>query len=114
MLDSLQWLNPPIILEDGIEFVSLLKGVDAVVTSGGTMAREAAYLGIPAFSIFKGKKCAVDKYLESLGELVFIENSLQLARTSFQKRVLRKKPQSGALVLDEIVTEMLLRTKNAG
>ncbi len=77
------------------------------------MAREAAYLGIPAFSIFKGKKCAVDRYLESLGELVFIESSAQLTNMSFQKSKLQKKPQSGARVLEEIVTELLTRTKNA-
>ena len=114
MLNSQKWSNPPIVLADGIEFVSLLKAVDAVVTSGGTMAREAAYLGIPAFSIFKGKKCAVDKHLESLGQLVFIEDTSQLTRMSFEKKRLPEEPQNGAQVLEEIVDKMLMRTKNAG
>ena len=35
MLNSQQWSNPPVVLADGIEFVSLLRAVDAVVTSGG-------------------------------------------------------------------------------
>lgn len=113
MLDAQQWANPPIILAEGVEFVSLLKAVDAVITSGGTMAREAAYLGIPAFSIFKGKKCAVDKYLESLGQLIFIENSSQLTRMTFQKKRLHTKPPNGMQLLDEIVDGMLARTKNA-
>jgi len=114
MLDSQQWLNPPVMLEDGIEFVSLLKGVDAVVTSGGTMAREAAYLGIPAFSIFKGKKCAVDNYLESLGKLVFIENKGQLNKMSFRKKAPNEKPENGEMVLENLVTEILKRASNAG
>ncbi len=114
MLDCQQWLNSPIILEDGIEFVSLLKGVDAVVTSGGTMAREAAYLGIPAFSIFKGQKCAVDKYLESLGKLVFIENKGQLNKLSFRTKAPFEKPVNGEMVLEHLVTEILKRASNAG
>ncbi len=114
MLDSQQWSNPPVILAEGIEFVSLLKGVDAVVTSGGTMAREAAYLGIPAFSIFKGQKCAVDKYLESLGKLVFIENQEQLNKMSFRKKAPFEKPENGEMVLESLVTEILKRARNAG
>ena len=114
MLNSQQWSNPPVVLADGIEFVSLLKAVDAVVTSGGTMAREAAYLGIPAYSIFKGKKCAVDTYLESLGKLVFIENQEPLNKLTFRKKAPLEKPENGEMVLENLVTEILKRANNAG
>jgi uncharacterized protein len=46
---------------------------DLVVSGGGTMNREAAALGIPVYSIFRGKTGAVDRYLSSIGKLVFIE-----------------------------------------
>jgi predicted glycosyltransferase len=57
----------PIILDTPIEFVSLLKGVDWVLCGGGTMLREAAYIGVPAVSTFRSKLGAVDAWLESIG-----------------------------------------------
>ena len=56
-----------------VPFVSLLKSVDSVVCSGGTMLREAAYLGIPAYSIFQSEIGAVDRWLESIGRARLIE-----------------------------------------
>jgi predicted glycosyltransferase len=47
---------------------------DLVVSGGGTMNREAAALGVPVYSIFRGKICAVDHYLEREGRLVLLEN----------------------------------------
>ncbi len=37
------------------------------------MNREAAALGVPVYSIFKGKIGAVDRYLNSQGRLVLVE-----------------------------------------
>jgi uncharacterized protein len=47
---------------------------DLVVSGGGTMNREAAALGVPVYSIFRGKIGAVDHYLEREGRLVLLEN----------------------------------------
>ena len=63
-IDRYAWVNEPVVLRDGIPFVSLLKAVDAVISSGGTMLREAAHLGIPAFSILRSEIGQVDRYLE--------------------------------------------------
>ena len=71
-LDRYSWLNQPVVLRGGIPFVSLLKAVDAVISSGGTMLREAAYLGIPAFSILRSEIGQVDRYLESIGRLTIL------------------------------------------
>jgi predicted glycosyltransferase len=46
---------------------------DLVVSGGGTMNREAAALGVPVYSIFRGKLGAVDRYLAREGRLVLIE-----------------------------------------
>lgn len=45
---------------------------DLVVSGGGTMNREAAALGVPVYSIFRGKTGAVDRLLEIEGRLVMI------------------------------------------
>ena len=86
-LDKFRWVNPPVVLDRAVPFVSLLKGVDLVVSSGGTMLREAAWLGVPAYSIFKSKLGSVDRYLQSVGRLQFISSSdefpkIHLARST--------------------------------
>ncbi len=47
---------------------------DLVVSGGGTMNREAAALGVPVYSIFRGKIGAVDRYLVQQGRLVLLES----------------------------------------
>ncbi len=37
--------------------------MDLVIGGGGTMTREAAVLGVPAYTYFAGKWGAVDQYL---------------------------------------------------
>lgn len=48
---------------------------DLVISGGGTMIREAAALGVPAYSIFGGKVGAVDSFLENSGRLILIRDS---------------------------------------
>jgi len=55
-----------------IDGLNLLWSSDLVVSGGGTMNREAAALGIPVYSIFRGKTGAVDRMLERAGRLVMI------------------------------------------
>ena len=43
------------------------------------MNREAAALGIPVYSIFRGKLGAVDRYLSDQGRLVLIESVDEIA-----------------------------------
>ncbi len=68
-LEAFAWHHVPVVIDGSVPFVPLLKGVDIVISSGGTMLREAAYIGTPAYSIFGGKIGGVDRYLESLGRL---------------------------------------------
>jgi predicted glycosyltransferase len=51
---------------DGRSLVAL---ADLLVSAGGTMNREAAVLGTPAFSIFEGRLGAVDEMLVTQGKL---------------------------------------------
>ncbi len=48
---------------------------DGVVSGGGTMNREAAALGVPVYSIFRGKLGDIDRYLSDSGRLVLIINN---------------------------------------
>jgi predicted glycosyltransferase len=80
------WQEQPIILREPVPFVALLKGVDAVVSAGGTMHREAAYLGVPAYSIFRGKLGAVDRYLASIDRLTFVASPADFSRIELARK----------------------------
>ena len=66
---SMQILIPDHV-EDGL---NLIWNSDLVISGGGTMNREAAALGVPVYSIFRGKIGAVDAYLADQGRLVLLE-----------------------------------------
>jgi predicted glycosyltransferase len=63
-----------------VDGMNLLWFSDLVVSGGGTMNREAVALGVPVYSIFRGKTGAVDRQLEQEGKLIMIRN-LEEART---------------------------------
>jgi predicted glycosyltransferase len=84
VLERLPWRTPPVVLAETIPFVSLLKAVDLVVTAGGTMAREAAYLGVPAYSIFRGETGGVDRHLASIGKLHLLSTPEDVVRIALE------------------------------
>ncbi|MFB3924909.1 MAG: DUF354 domain-containing protein [Syntrophales bacterium] len=54
--------------------LNLIWHSDFVISGGGTINREAAALGVPVYSIFRGKLGAVDDYLSRQGRLHLIRN----------------------------------------
>jgi uncharacterized protein len=63
-----------VIPNSALDGLNLIWFSDFVVSGGGTMNREAAALGVPVYSIFRGKIGAVDRYLAEHGRLTLIEN----------------------------------------
>jgi len=57
-----------------VDGMNLLWFSDLVVSGGGTMNREAAALGVPVYSIFRGKTGAVDRRLEQEGRLTLVRD----------------------------------------
>jgi predicted glycosyltransferase len=72
---SPQWFaNGKVIIPgQAVDGLNLLWHSDLVVSGGGTMNREAAALGVPVYSIFRGKTGAVDRQLQMDGRLILIE-----------------------------------------
>jgi predicted glycosyltransferase len=103
MLDSLDWKYQPIVLQRPVPFVSLFKSLDAVVCSGGTMLREAAYLGIPAYSIFQNPTGAVDRWLERLGRAKLLGSPKDLDQIELRPRGPLNRLDSNPELLGEIV-----------
>jgi uncharacterized protein len=63
-----------IVPDQALDGLNLVWYSDLVVSGGGTMNREAAALGVPVYSIFRGKIGAVDKYLAEKKRLILIES----------------------------------------
>jgi uncharacterized protein len=77
-----------VIPEHALDGLNLIWYSDLVVSGGGTMNREAAALGVPVYSIFRGKMGAVDQFLSDNGRLVMIERPEDLvAKVSLSRRV---------------------------
>jgi len=98
-----------IIPDSVVDGLNLIWHSDLVVSGGGTMNREAAALGVPVYSIFRGKIGAVDQYLCERGRLVLLE-SVQDVRTKIL--VIRRnrpiKPHNGdGVALSAIVQQIL-------
>ncbi|MDD1778952.1 MAG: DUF354 domain-containing protein [Candidatus Helarchaeota archaeon] len=63
-----------IIPKHAVDGLNLIWHSHLVISGGGTMNREAAALGVPVYSIFRGKIGAVDHYLSKRNRLSLIEN----------------------------------------
>jgi predicted glycosyltransferase len=57
-----------------VDGMDLIWFSDLVISGGGTMNREAAALGVPVYSIFRGTLGAVDKYLSDVGRLTLLSS----------------------------------------
>ncbi len=108
-LERLEWQNQPIVLEEPVPFAPLLLGVDAVMSSGGTMLREAAYLGIPAFSTFRSAIGAVDRHLAETQRVRLITQPQDLDQIAFAPRGGLATDGDGAALLDRLVRELSAR-----
>ena len=102
--------NGKIIIPDHVvNGLDLIWFSDFVVSGGGTMNREAAALGVPVYSIFRGKIGAVDRYLSQEGRLTLLQS---VADVQSKMRIERRKkeaslPQKNRAALDTIVNHII-------
>jgi len=61
-----------IIPEHVVNGLNLIWHSDLVISGGGTINREAAAMGVPVYSIFRGRLGAIDEYLSREGRLHII------------------------------------------
>ncbi len=98
-----------IIPERVVDGLNLIWLSDLVVSGGGTMNREAAALGVPVYSIFRGPLGSVDRHLAETHRLVLIETAEEVrTRIELKKRDRTKmdwKTQSPALnfIVEKII-----------
>lgn len=110
LLEGLPWKHKPVTLSGSVPFVSLLKSVDLVICSGGTMLREAAYLGIPSYSIFQSEIGGVDRWLESIGRAKLIAGCEDLGRIELKPRGPLSRLDSNPDLLSQLSEQIAART----
>jgi predicted glycosyltransferase len=102
-----------VIPDHAVDGLNLIWFSDLVISGGGTMNREAAALGVPVYSIFRGTIGAVDRYLADSGRLVLlekpedIESKLVLARRD-KNRAASRGDQNPTLtgIVEKIIEAM--------
>jgi predicted glycosyltransferase len=89
-----QWFKDrkALVPESAVDGLNLVWHSDLVVSGGGTMNREAAALGVPVYSIFRGRMGAVDRRLEKEGRLKMI----QRAEEVHSQIPLRRREKNGS------------------
>lgn len=75
-----------VLVERALDGPSLVTQADLVVSAGGTMNREAAVLGTPAYTVFAGTLGAVDAEL--------IRRGLLMQISSVEQLLLERKPEA--------------------
>lgn len=98
-----------IVPKHAVDGLDLIWYSDVVISGGGTMNREAAALGIPVYSLFRGTMGAVDKHLAATGRLVLLE-SVQDVRNKLKlvprdKTLVSRSNQRGTL--DAVVNHIV-------
>jgi uncharacterized protein len=92
-----------------VDGLNLIWHSDLVISGGGTMNREAAALGVPVYSTFRGTIGAVDRYLSERHRLVLLE-SVEDVQTKIRllRRNMSVAPRnSNDAVLSSIVNQIM-------
>jgi len=88
---AIRSLGDFVVPDRAVDARSLVAFADAVVSAGGTMTREAAALGTPAWSIFEGRPAAVDAELARQGRVKFLRAPDELELRKVEQRVPRPR-----------------------
>ncbi len=93
-----------IIPERPVDGPSLVWVADAVVSAGGTMNREAAVLGVPAWTTFAGQLGAVDRALVRQGRMGVLERAEDIV-------IAKRQPTAPDFeaIADQVTEEILRR-----
>jgi uncharacterized protein len=95
---------------EALDGANLVAAADLVVSAGGTMNREAAALGVPAATVYAGRRAAVDEQLVREGRLRRLAS-----REDLESLVIEKKrsaePRRRAGVKEEVAELILSRAE---
>jgi uncharacterized protein len=98
-----------VVVPEVVNGLDLIWVSDLVISGGGTMNREAAALGVPVYSIFRGKIGAVDQYLADTNRLTLLQTANDVrTKVALVHREREPRPQTGARSALEAVVENIV------
>jgi predicted glycosyltransferase len=97
-----------------VDGINLVWHSDLVVSGGGTMNREAAALGVPVYSVFRGAMGAVDRSLVRAGRLSMITSVEQVNAIPLVARERAACVPARRDALDDIVGEIAALWRQVG
>jgi predicted glycosyltransferase len=103
-------LRNVIVQRTAVDGPNLLYHSDLAISGGGTMNREAAVLGTPAYSIFQGKSPAVDRYLVEQRRMTLIREPSDIRLIDVRRKQPGTRMPGEALVRE--VTDAILEPLN--
>ncbi len=89
--------------KDIVDGPNLIYAADLVISGGGTMNREAAILGTPAYTLFKGALGSVDQHLIDKGKLIQIIEAGDIRKIELKKLKGPKIMDVNGDLVDEII-----------
>jgi len=98
-----RWRRVAEIGRQAVDGPELLRDADLFVGAGGTMTREAAILGTPCYSIYRGNSPAVDRYLEGLGLMVILRDASEVSNIDVTKKDGATAPLIGSESKESII-----------
>ena len=98
-------------LKKSVDGLQLIWNSDIFISGGGSMNREAALLGVPAYSIFTGRKPYLDEYLQKKGKLTFIDKVEKVDLLDISKREIADKYTNTNTDLSKEVVDIILSLK---
>lgn len=96
-----------VVLENAVDGPNLIYHSDVLISAGGTMNREAAVLGTPAYSVFKGQLGAVDRHLIDVGRLTLIEEPAGIGKIQLKRKQRGSSPSLRPDLVREVVDMIL-------
>jgi predicted glycosyltransferase len=87
---------------------NLVFHADLVASAGGTMNREAAVLGTPAYTVFEGALGAVDEFLVAQGRLKVVRSRRDLRALTVKRKAALSSPPPRRGGLVNFVTDAIL------
>jgi len=95
------------VLARGVRGLDLLARADLVVSAGGTMNREAALLGTPAYTVLAAPLGAVDRWLIEQGRLIHVCGDADLEKIAIRKATERRLPLARERIAEEVCDRIL-------
>ncbi len=91
--------------DKAIDGKNLVYYSDLVISAGGTMNREAAILGTPAYSMYVGRIGAMDRYLIDTGRIISLKNHQDINFIKLDKKS-KTEPLLNKNLLKEVIGQI--------